>query len=144
MWLLYSPWTPGGALYKLRNMQQCSSLCSGLHFSSIKHISSVLCSLNPRRTRVSTVSFNCLTMKELIILDELVLQLPEAPPDPQRSSSHGHSACLLWPAGTMPHQPAGLRGSDTQQTTKHFFIFFKSLMCNFTILNIFILTFTED
>lgn len=56
-------------------------------------------------------------IKVLIILDELVLQLPEAPPDPQRSSSHGHSARLLWPAGTMPHQPAGLRGSDTQQTT---------------------------
>ena len=66
VWLLFSPWTPGGALYKLRNMEQASSLCSGgLQLSSIKHTISVLCSSNPRRTRVSTVSFNCLTDKRV-------------------------------------------------------------------------------
>lgn len=38
------------------------------------------------------------------------VQLPEAHPDTQRSASHLHSARLLWTAGELSDQPAGVRG----------------------------------
>ncbi|CAG11731.1 unnamed protein product [Tetraodon nigroviridis] len=37
-------------------------------------------------------------------------QLPEAPPDAQRTPPHCYAACLLRPAGALSHQPSGLRG----------------------------------
>lgn len=35
-------------------------------------------------------------------------QLPEAPPDSQRTPPHCYAACLLWTVGAMSHQPSGL------------------------------------
>lgn len=35
-------------------------------------------------------------------------QLPEAPPDPQRTPPHHYAACLLWTVGPVSHQPSGL------------------------------------